>query len=605
MTIPQENGITVKQAWFAGGKTGALVREECSKSSPKIKELPKGSLLTVEEEGSTDDGTVRLRISAPVAGWLSKKLANSRDVSDAPDPLSFGLRVATPATGAPPSTKPIGGRALPAWPARTAVTRAHLVQLASAPDGVGDIYGQRMPRTMADVRKFGAAWLTRCFHAAGTLPKDNAVIKILSAQELQAHKGADCAGGAGRKMFLEVAYAVPDLGRLHTSLFVKLPWEPDFHMRGELSLGLGDGDGLEIATYVYLEHLLPCHVPKFYFGDIQRSTTNYVLVTERVPFAARGTQIQTLPAGAVHPACGKYEDFRLEQPADYYLALMRCMGRIAAWDKVGRYEAHMEIFDQMRMGNRVKAGAGDGWKQGVRITRIRAEATKRSLAAIIDGGIAFATQLAPFLCEPEVLDPVFLARFKEELLEALVFNPYFGKYAANDDRFVGLTHTNLQLDNAYFWRGEGGQLDCGLLDWYMCSRTAYAQVWLGCLSGAEGSVLAKHDLDIFTAFTEEHEKFGGPKIDPEDLRERFTLFFPSYIIGNFSKIESHILSETPIAGWADLKSKDDVFDGPWNARCFSIMIANGLSYWYHKGANHPGAVIKKWAATHGIAVVDE
>lgn len=305
MTIPNENGYEVTKAWFAGGKTGALVREGCSKGSSKVKELPKGTLLAVEEEGAADDGTARLRISAPVAGWLSKKLAVARDTSAAPDPLSFGDRVTAAAPGPPPPTKPIGGRALPAWPARTGVKRADLVALAGAPGGVGDIYGQRMPRTCADVRKFGAAWLTKCMHAAGTLPKDNAVAKIVRADELPVHKGADCAGGAGRKMFLTVEYKIPDLARLHTELFVKLPWEPDFHMRGELSLGLGDGDGLEIATYVYLEHLLPCHLPKFYFGDIERATTNYVLVTERVPFAARGTPAASLPAGALHAACGK------------------------------------------------------------------------------------------------------------------------------------------------------------------------------------------------------------------------------------------------------------------------------------------------------------
>ena len=117
---------------------------------------------------------------------------------------------------------------------------------------------------------------------------------------------------------------------------------------------------------------------------------------------------------------------------------MRCMGRIAAWDKRGRYEAHMGIFDAMQMGYRVAAGAGDGWKAQP-VTRARADGTRKALEGVVDGGIAFATKLAPFLCEPEVLDPAFLARFREQILDALVYNSLFGKYAANDDRFVGLT----------------------------------------------------------------------------------------------------------------------------------------------------------------------
>ena len=82
------------------------------------------------------------------------------------------------------------------------------------------------------------------------------------------------------------------------------------------------------------------------------------------------------------------------------------------------------------------------------------------------------------------------------------------------------------------------------------------------------------------------------------------LNFPAYIIGNFTKIETHILSEVPIDEWPKLKSKEDVFNGPWNARCFSLMIANGLSYWYHKGDNHPGNVMLNWAKKHNLVIAD-
>ena len=436
--------------------------------------------------------------------------------------------------------------------------------------------------------------------------------KIVKAYELPVHGGADCAGGAGRKLFLTVEYLSPDLANLHTELFVKLPWEPDWHMRGELSLGLGDGDGLEIATYVYLEHLLPCHVPKYYFGDIDRSSTNYVLVTERVPYAARGADPEAVPPYALRPACGKYEDFKLAKPEAYYKSLFRTMGRVAAWDKRGRFDEHMEIFDQMKMTQRVAGLAGDAWKprqrtsegKYVAATPERAAGTRKALGAIIDAGLKFVNEVAPFLCEPAVLDPAFQARFKAQMLDALVFAGLVGKFGANDSKFVGLTHTNLQLDNAYFWTADDGSLECGLLDWYMCSRTAMAQVWLGCLSGADGECLAGHDLAIFRAFSDEHEAFGGPRVPPEELLERFTLNFPSYIIGNISKIETHILSEVPVEKWKGLTSKEDVLDGPWNARCFSLMIANGLSYWYHKGDDHPGAVMLRWAAKHDLVVGD-
>ena len=95
---------------------------------------------------------------------------------------------------------------------------------------------------------------------------------------------------------------------------------------------------------------------------------------------------------------------------------------------------------------------------------------------------------------------------------------------------------------------------------------------------------------------------GGARLDPEDLRELFMLHCPAYVFGNFARIESHILPEVPLEKWATLESKEDVFAGPWNARCYSVMIANALSYWYHKGADHPGAVVKRWAARHRLVI---
>ena len=71
--------------------------------------------------------------------------------------------------------------------------------------------------------------------------------------------------------------------------------------------------GLELSTYQFLEGLLPMPIPQFYFGDISRASSNYLLITECVPFAARGpTTASTLldwrdtppkaPSGRIEPA---------------------------------------------------------------------------------------------------------------------------------------------------------------------------------------------------------------------------------------------------------------------------------------------------------------
>ena len=118
------------------------------------------------------------------------------------------------------------------------------------------------------------------------------------------------------------------------------------------------------------------------------------------------------------------------------------------------------------MTQRVAGLAGDAWKprqrtsegKYVAATPERAAGTRKALGAIIDAGLKFVNEVAPFLCEPAVLDPAFQARFKAQMLDALVFAGLVGKFGANDSKFVGLTHTNLQLDNAYFWTTDDAVL---------------------------------------------------------------------------------------------------------------------------------------------------
>ena len=64
----------------------------------------------------------------------------------------------------------------------------------------------------------------------------------------------------------------PDLANLHRELFLKLPWEPEWHMRAELSLGMGDGDGLEIAAYAYVRR---ADIPLMNRGDAAAATRRF------------------------------------------------------------------------------------------------------------------------------------------------------------------------------------------------------------------------------------------------------------------------------------------------------------------------------------------
>lgn len=97
--------------------------------------------------------------------------------------------------------------------------------------------------------KWGTGWLTRAFHAAGTLDADDAVTRIVSWTEL-AVQGVDAQGGAGLKAIVQVEYAKGAANGLHTTLFVKGPWEATDavgeYNRTLISVMLGDGDGASV-----------------------------------------------------------------------------------------------------------------------------------------------------------------------------------------------------------------------------------------------------------------------------------------------------------------------------------------------------------------------
>eukprot|EP00747_Dinoflagellata_sp_TGD_P055482 gnl/TRDRNA2_/TRDRNA2_149563_c0_seq1.p1 gnl/TRDRNA2_/TRDRNA2_149563_c0~~gnl/TRDRNA2_/TRDRNA2_149563_c0_seq1.p1 ORF type:complete len:388 (+),score=75.90 gnl/TRDRNA2_/TRDRNA2_149563_c0_seq1:32-1195(+) len=208
----------------------------------------------------------------------------------------------------------------------------------------GHYSNMKFPHSSEQLMEFGAKWYTDAFHRFGTLPKDNAVKKVVSVEQLP-HSGFDAAGGAGHKAFITVEYEKPD-PELHTELFAKMPWdyfESDIGKQYRMQISTyGDMDSGEVNTYIWCEHLFPFKIPKLYFTDINRETTNYILITERVLFGKRGKVVRGKVVETIErqpfdmlPVCGKYQDFLLDDPAEIYRCLFQAMAHLAAWDQCG------------------------------------------------------------------------------------------------------------------------------------------------------------------------------------------------------------------------------------------------------------------------------
>merc|ERR1712056_145206 len=100
-----------------------------------------------------------------------------------------------------------------------------------------------------------------------------------------------------------------------------------------------------------------------------------------------------------------------------------------------------------------------------------------------------------------------------------------GTYQNNRSDYVGASHANLQVDNAYFWRDEYGDLACGVLDWGGFGRSPFCINFLGCLSGADPEVMMAHEEGIIRCFRDEYHRCGGPALAIEELRLRYHLGF--------------------------------------------------------------------------------
>merc|ERR1719343_1730039 len=88
----------------------------------------------------------------------------------------------------------------------------------------------------------------------------------------------------------------------------------------------------------------------------------------------------------------------------------------------------------------------------------------------------------------------------------------------SDPGYVAITHVNMNVDNAYFWRTPSGELDLGVLDWAgMGSQCLGHKLWwwLYCADFENFKSFLPQYIDAFIAT---YQQYGGPQLDKEKLR---------------------------------------------------------------------------------------
>lgn len=404
----------------------------------------------------------------------------------------------------------------------------------------GDALGLDLPAHAAALAEGGEAYLTRAFQAAGALAADNRVVRIIEL--------AECPGGStGRKLLLSVAYATPGLPE---RLFVKFSRDFDDPVRDR------GRDQMELEVRFALMSRapgFPIAVPACLYADYHHASGTGVLITERIGFGEDG----------IEPHYEKCLDYEMPEPLEHYQALLTALGRLAGAHRAGRLPPYVATEFPVELDRLIAADP------------IRHDADK------LQGRVAryadFAAEF-PHLLPDNIRAPGFIARLNQDVVRFKAEEAAIKRYLHSNPDLIALCHWNTNVDNAWFWRGEGGRLQCGLLDWGRVGQMNVALALLGGLSAAEPEMWDSHLDDLLALFAREYAQAGGPGLDVQTLKLNFCLFVAVMTLAWM--IDAPALIRARMPDLAEAKDRhDERFKTNETARTQLHMLTNFLNLW--------------------------
>lgn len=406
----------------------------------------------------------------------------------------------------------------------------------------GDASGLRIPAHADALAAAGADFLTRAFQAYGTLSTDNRILRIT-------HFEPCGSGSTGQKIFLSVEYARTGPG-LPADLFVK--FSRDF------TDAFRDRRRWELEPEIRLCELsrlpdFPISVPRPCFADFHRESGTGILITERIAFGS----------GGIEPLRPKCMDHELEDPLEYYRAIVTALARLAAAHKSGRLDPHVdELFP---------------FDPDAAVNDDPIPYTGEEMREQLRRYAVFAAS-CPQLLPGHLIAPEFITQLAEDALRFLAHQEEVKRYLHADRDFVALSHFNPNIDNAWFFRDSSGILRCGLFDWQRARQMNVAYALWGGLCGAGLNIWNKHLDELLFLFTGELRAHGGPLLDIGKLKLHLDLYVATMGLAGLIETPTLVLSRLP--GAAEVSGPfDPVFRGNEAARSFLHIFTNFLNLW--------------------------
>jgi len=394
----------------------------------------------------------------------------------------------------------------------------------------GDILGLAMPTHPEALRAAGPDFLTAAFRRFGALSADNAVTRITRFEI--------CARGTkGRKAFMDVEYARPDLG-LHTELFVKFSRAFDEPLRDNQRFEM-ESEARFAAASATPDFPIP--VPACYFSDFHHASGTGMIVTQCIPFGRDGNE----------PQYEKCHDWQVPDILDHYRVMFTTNGRLAASHRAG--ELPPVIYEYFPFD---RAAA-------VTAERIRYDAQRLRNRVSRYGEFC---RNYPQVLPSHIREPDFVEALMHDVPRFLEHELAIRTWLYSRPSSIVFAHWNCHLDNVWFWRGDDGRRRCGFIDWGHAGQMHVAQAMWGTLSGAELEIWDDHLDELIGLFAAPFASLPeADRLDPE--RVRLETYMHVGLAGTSWLLDAVplVLSEVPDLGLAESR-KDPLVVGNERAR---------------------------------------
>jgi len=168
----------------------------------------------------------------------------------------------------------------------------------------------------------------------------------------------------------------------------------------------------------------------------------------------------------------------------------------------------------------------------------------------------FFFDLAKDIFPKYVTDSNFQAKFEKTLLTLNAYAAETSYWRHKNPDFIAMTHNNLNVDNAFWWRDEDGKLDIGLFDWgHMSARSIGFKIWWWVYCGDHDTLTANLDCYL-QCFIETYHEYGGPLLDKEELKTQLIITAMEQMLGLVGAVPQ-IHRMVPKKNWQTIKDRWD------------------------------------------------